>query len=266
MAQKLAKLNTKLFPSRGKSRSPIKTAKFWAIVLIPVVVLIAVALCVFYIVLRPGDRTASTFILNNDQVSYTFRGNPGWKNYTEIAVPAEYSGLPVTEIDYNAFKNFTSVTKIIIPDTITKIGDNAFNGCTSLVQIEIPSGVTSIGNSAFKNCSNLAAIDLPAALTQIDGYLFENCEKLEKIVIPASVAHISSAAFKNCTSLTVVFLRATAADGITQVTPTSFDGCDALERIVTPDSTNSWTAYTTSLAWEVYFSLLDIPRSGDPSF
>lgn len=60
--------------------------------------------------------------------TYTVTGI-GTVQLTEIEIPSEYNGLPVTAIAAEAFKDST-LTKIIIPDSVKKIGVNAFLGCT----------------------------------------------------------------------------------------------------------------------------------------
>ena len=41
---------------------------------------------------------------------------------TKVEIPAEIDGLPVTKIENSAFKDCTSLTEIIIPNSVTSIG------------------------------------------------------------------------------------------------------------------------------------------------
>ncbi len=68
---------------------------------------------------------------------------------TDVVIPAEIDGLPVTSIGTFAFWWCPSLTSVIIPDSVTNIGEDAFGSCSSLTSITIPESVKSIGNDAF---------------------------------------------------------------------------------------------------------------------
>ena len=84
------------------------------------------------------------------------------KNATEVVIPSsiEYESVayPVTAIGNDAFKGFTSLTGINIPDSVTSIGDSAFYNCTGLKTITIPDSVTSIGNNAFNLVDHIIGV------------------------------------------------------------------------------------------------------------
>ena len=44
---------------------------------------------------------------------------------------------------------------------MTSIGYSAFGGCTSLTSVVIPDSVASIGDRAFYNCSVLTSVTIP---------------------------------------------------------------------------------------------------------
>ena len=77
---------------------------------------------------------------------------------TEVEIPAEIDGVPVTEIQQYAFGGCKNVKNVIIPDRVVKIGKYAFYDCRSLKEITIPESVASIDNCAYKNCSVLETV------------------------------------------------------------------------------------------------------------
>ena len=64
-------------------------------------------------------------------------------------------GSVCTSIGSSAFRGCTSVTSVVIGDSVTSIGSNAFYDCTSLTSVVIPESVTSIGSYAFAGCNSL---------------------------------------------------------------------------------------------------------------
>ena len=100
----------------------------------------------------------------------------------------------------------TSLTTIILPNSITSIGMHAFNGCSGLTgTLTIPSSVVSIGGYAFYNCSGLTgSLVIPDSITSIESNTFNLCQGLTSIVIPNSVTSIDFNALSNCRGLTSV--------------------------------------------------------------
>ncbi len=111
---------------------------------------------------------------------------------TDITVPPELGGFPVTEIGANAFsygERFSGVIleKIELPDTIEKIGESAFNSCQGITEIQIPASVTEIGDLAFVNCTamkNIFVKEGNTSYTDMDGVLF-NADKTRLLEYPA---------------------------------------------------------------------------------
>lgn len=64
---------------------------------------------------------------------------------TELVIPAEYNGLPVTEIASEAFAEWAWITSVSIPESVLKIGAGAFSQM---------SGITKVYFNA-KNCADL---------------------------------------------------------------------------------------------------------------
>ena len=87
--------------------------------------------------------TGLSFEYNSDYTGYILTGIGTCKDL-DIIVPSAYNEKPVVRISSNAFSN-SSITSIIIPDSVTSIGGDAFAGCSGLKSITIPDSVNYIG-------------------------------------------------------------------------------------------------------------------------
>ena len=204
-------------------------------------------------IIIPGSVGLS-FTLNDDGESYSVSGIGACKD-SNIGIPTEYNGLPVTSIDNYAFYDRSFLTSIIIPDSVTSIGYYAFYNCKKLTSITIGNSVTSIGDRAFENCSSLTSITIPDSVTSIGGNAFLGCGKLIQIengvryvdkwvigcdnrttyLLRENTVGIGDFAFSHCSSLTSI----TIPDSVTSIGDRAFDFCSSLTSITIPDSVTS---------------------------
>ena len=93
----------------------------------------------------------------------------------------------VASIGRSAFSGCSSLTSIVIPESVKSIGYKAFDGCKSLTSIVIPDSVTSIGIEAFKYCSSLTSIVIPDSVTSIGYEAFDGCKSLTSITFQGTI-------------------------------------------------------------------------------
>lgn len=74
-----------------------------------------------------------------------------------------------------AFYDYSSLSSLVIPDSVTSIGDRAFSGCCSLENLVIPDSVTSIGDYAFSDSFSLESLVIPDSVTSIGNEAFRGC-------------------------------------------------------------------------------------------
>ncbi len=177
---------------------------------------------------------------------------------TEIVIPDEYEGLPVTEIADFAISNLRFAEKIIIGKNVEKIGAWSLRNNENVTEITvseenehfadldgvlytkdmkslvayptakegafgIPDTVETIGTKAFYKCAKLTAITLPESLKTIEEKAFFRCN-LEEIAFPEKTEFIGKDAFAYCGKLTTV----TIPSDVKEIGDYAFYSCTAL--------------------------------------
>ena len=167
----------------------------------------------------------------------------------DIEIPATYNGYPVTEIGASAFKNYTNLHSIILPDSIISIGTSVFEGCNHLIDVKIPDNVTSYGNSVFKNCTMLESVVIGNGITVINRETFYQCVALTSITIPEGITLISDYAFYNCSVLSDVSLPSS----LKSIGTYAFSSCGMLKGITIPEGveTIGTQAFSSSALREI---------------
>ena len=120
---------------------------------------------------------------------YTFSGCSSLMNVT---IPKS-----VTVIGAEAFKDCSALKSITIPYGVRTIGkiqtetglldrkfkpcEGAFQGCSSLTSMVLPDSLVTIGDKAFYDCSSLMSITIPDSVRKIGEWPFANCSALSSV-------------------------------------------------------------------------------------
>ena len=213
---------------------------------------------------RPTGSEGLTYELISLKSGYKVTGI-GECTDTDIIIPAMYNDLPVTAIADDAFYWKSTITSVVIPDTVKSIGARAFYWGHNLASVTLGNSVQSIGESAFRACP-ITSIHIPASVTSIWVDAFGNCAKLTGIyvhednptykdidgnlyrkdgttlvqyaigktdstfTIPNTVTTIGAYAFSHCSNLKSVHIP----DMVTTIEKSAFYACENLGSITIP--------------------------------
>ena len=168
-------------------------------------------------------------------VRYNTSTDANYNYLTTVNIPATITynnkTYAVTAIGEYAFRNASTITQIVIGDSIKSIGDRAFENCSKLTKVTlkcdkfvsksfkrdanigaifgeqvtdyvIGDGVKTIGTYAFADCANMQRITISNTVTDIKSIAFYACTGLTKVSLPNSVTYVGQEVFRFCDNLT----------------------------------------------------------------
>lgn len=163
----------------------------------------------------PITQREPEYFLNPDGESYTLV-SIGKPEGTEIVVPSEHDGKPVTGIGKGAFSWCMTLTAITIPEGVTSIGSDAFKDCTGLETVYWNAiECTQTGASwkyIFSTCTSLGTIMLGDGVKSIPTAAFRECKALKTVNLPHSIVSIGNFALFDCTLLTDICYDGTVSE------------------------------------------------------
>lgn len=189
---------------------------------------------------------------------------------SEVVIPEEIAGYPVTMIYDRAFAENKTITSVSIPDSVKKIGMEVFRDCENLSEITLPTGLEEIGGYILMNTAySLDSANWDGELLYINNYLLMSTDQvtgdlklkdgttfvadfafsfnrtITSVTIPASVKIIGSYAFSSCDKLSSV----TFNEGTEIIGFGSFEGTN-LSEVTIPQSVTTlegWAFADTKL-------------------
>ena len=133
-------------------------------------------------------------------IKYTGQSN-------SVTVPVQASNVPpLTSVHTGVFSNNTTLTELVLPDTITLIKAAAFRGCTHLSDIHIPASLRKLEENVFTDCAADAFDDVAHAFPT---YIFP----MKATALDYLHSGSSSDTFYHC-SAEILFLDDTNEGGI----------------------------------------------------
>jgi len=165
-----------------------------------------------------------------------------------LFVPAYVGGYPVTKLAWEAFKDCSALTTVVLPESVTEISGKAFLDCTALQAIVLPSSLKAIGTDAFDGCNSLSRVEYTGNFAgwlsvSFDASFNSNPVRISQALYIGGV-DITEAPPAIPESITVLQNWALAGfNGLRSVSiPTSvekmgigvFSGCNAIESLTTP--------------------------------
>lgn len=175
---------------------------------------------------------------------------------TEIVIPDEYEGKPVTTIENFSLFNAESLQKITIGKNVSEIGEWAFTNNQALQEFVVDEEnpyFTAVDGALYtkdmktllfypsaRNISfdkygaalNTSTFTIPNGVETIRTKAFYKCYYVETIEIPETVKVIEEKAFHRCNALKDVVLPS----GLTYIGKDAFAYCGLLENITIPET------------------------------
>ena len=208
-------------------------------------------------VVNAGASATGVFDDNNSYWIFSYGGYNYLLGLKDASISVINDLTNIHVVNGYAFYHNSTITNVVLPDSVVSIGDLAFYNCTNLTSITLNDGLQSIGQSAFYGCEglnsvNISSIDMwlnidfslstsnplyfadnlylngdlvtevtiPSTITTIKSYAFYGYTKLQHVNINSNVTNIESNTFYNCTNL----ISATIPNSA-YITTGAFSGC-----------------------------------------
>lgn len=137
-------------------------------------------------------------------------------------------------------------------------GYSAFSKNTTLTNVVLGDSVTSVGMYAFKDCPKLSNIKISDSVTSIESYAFQGCKGVTSLAIPNNVTHIGDYVFQDCNSLESIYVMAETPPSVSSDSFT--DSNYIISTIYVP--TGCWEAYRNADGWIEFWEIKEFDTTG----
>ncbi len=176
------------------------------------------------------DGGTLLYTVENDEITISsFSGE-----LNDVTIPSKVGDLPVVAIDNYCFSN-SSMTSLVLPDSITKIGAGAFYFCEKLESVKLGNKIESLGDYLFYYCSSLKSFSVPESVEVLPAYMFYACFNLTNIELPDTMKAIGDYGVYACESLKTIKLPSQ----LVAIGNYSFYDCHSLTAISFPETLTS---------------------------
>ena len=199
-----------------------------------------------------GDTSISFNITDGEAIVTKI---PNKSIVTEIAIPDEYDGVPVTAIDEFAGVNLEYITKITIGKNVKEIDDWAFGNSKNIVEFDVdennpyicdvdgviyskdmktllfypPALGVQTEKDADGNEVKFISYIVPEGVETIRSKAFYKCYELKEITLPSTLKSIEEMAFFRCS-----LSELTLPDGLTFIGKDAFSYCTNIKELTIP--------------------------------
>ena len=236
-----------------------------------------------------GEVDLDTLFVGNTDITFTIENGeatvtkvPNKTIVTEIVIPDEYEGVPVTKIADFSATNLEYVTEITIGKNVREISDWAFGNSKKVTKIEVddnnpylcdvegvvytkdmkvllfypPQKGVVTDKDENGNEVKYASYEIPEGVESIRSKAFYKCSDLKEIKLPSTIKTIEEKAFCLCDPKEIVL-----PDGLETIGKDAFGFCSSLKEVTVPASVTRIDDY----AFYSCTSLLEVNMLGNES-
>ena len=100
------------------------------------------------------------YVKEDDADAYSLIGYAAGQDTTDLTIPSEVNGKPVTSIFRLAFQNNAKLQSVTIPASVTNFQSSCFDGCSSLKKVSIAAENPTIASYAFTDLAADSVIEV----------------------------------------------------------------------------------------------------------